>query len=204
VDRDRQRPAPAGARAVRPGDRHGGRPSEALTSIDVPSAQSRRSGRRPPTDASTVEIEAIDQSGHVRKGPAVRTNGLRVVATGWAQGRVHRTASAQRLRLRDRDAPARRAGAESEQAALSPDGRQPRVGSARIPAPAPRTACSRCESARKTIHQLDDAGERLMVADGERCSSPHGANVRQGRVDTDGSTAVYGLAPAPPALLALG
>lgn len=154
------------------------------------------------TDASTVEIEAVDNSGRVRKGPAVRTNGLRVVATGG-----DRVAYTDRfgLNLFDFATGTRRLVAPGavQQAALSPDGRNLAwVGP--YPGGGPENRVLAMRVGTKTVHQLDDAGERLMVADGGTVLFTNGANVRRGRVDADGSTPVYGLAPAPQALLALG
>ena len=55
-----------------------------------------------------------------------------------------------------------------------------------------------------TVADLGGPADRVLVADDGTVLFTNGVDVRRGRVDADGSTPVYGLAPGPAVTLALG
>jgi hypothetical protein len=158
------------------------------------------------TTTTSTELDFVDRSGRLHKGPLIHSPTIEVVAAGgttvayfdYDGFHVFDVETARDQFVTDRPVLA---------AALSPDGRNLAwIDDGGVSATTGAVGAMRVEysTGPADIHRLGSAAERVFVADDGTVLFTSGVSVRRGRVDAAGSSPVYGLAPDPLATLALG
>jgi hypothetical protein len=143
-----------------------------------------------------TELDFVDPSGRLQRGPVIDSARINVLT---AAGTHVAFVGAGGLYLLDLvSGTDQLLATDSSGVALSPDG----TALGWIDGPTRRVAAMRIGV--NAIAQLGGPAERVLVADDGTVLFTNGVDVRRGRVDANGSSPVYGVAPDPAATLALG
>jgi hypothetical protein len=147
-----------------------------------------------------TEFKVIDRSGRLQHGPVIDSAAIDVLDAAGTHVAFIGAGGLYVLDLASRTD--QLIATDATGAALSRDGTA-LAWIEQVPGPGPtHVNAMRVDGA--TVADLGGPADRVLVADDGTVLFTNGVDVRRGRVDADGSTPVYGLAPGPAVTLALG